>query len=1239
MKKRVIGAILAAAMFVSVLPVSGPSAAAKKKHKNDGTANLRIFSTTDLHGQSTTFNYDTASLHKNGSLAQISSVIKDSKKTLKNGNTLLVDSGDTIFGIGAKATKEKRVPISSDEQYMYKLMKAMGYDAITLGNHDFDYGYSYEKKILKSSGLSSKTVLCNVKDAKTKKYPWATRKIIKKTVKTTKGVKRTIKIGLTGVVEPGLSTYTPWKDVLEVEDAVTAAEKQVDLLKEEGADIVIILAHTGIGPGEYQEALSEDVTYELADIDGVNVICAGHTHYNYPVKTEEYTKSVLKYDGVSSNGKINGKIVVQEEDHGQAVGITDLKFSFKNGKPRLIKKNTKVRKIKESDPEDQVIIKKNSKYDAAFKELCEKSEAASEHSYNNYFGMLEDNALVQMTNDAKIAHAQKVIKDSAPEYAKYPIIASTTYYQAGGASPNNYITAGGEIKLKDLLNVQMYAQEWAKFYYVTGAQLKEALEWQASAYQAPEESNSSKWKDKNINELTAAGMSPVLSPEWEKWEGLSIFDGVEYVIDVTGKPRYNKAGKLINSDAHRISSLTRDGKNVKDDDIFVWVTRNMTTTHWPMIGEEVSKQLLVKKTKQLANIIEDYVKEQESFGMLSIKADDNWRVDFPGGGNYLVKTSSAAREFVNSKSWFVDTLRSDNGYDYYQINLGTEYKDTAGPMLVVSPLETNKSGDPIDVSVRASDVSGIASVVYAKGNLTEYDSWSSASTVYNGQFKVTDNGEYSVMAKDKNGNKTIKHIRIGNIDPNAANTPKVNKVKNSQTVVTGTATPGATLYVETSVGEFSTTVADDGTFSCDVEGLLAGKDIYVWQVDKKERISDKVAVTVTRGGANVPIVDEITNKNTAITGSVNDSGYCKVVAIRSKKVYIPKGQKARYKKSKIYKNNKKKKIVECDYSYDSETKEFKLKVPKIYADQKFTVLSYDWIGRSSISEKYEVEDVAPNRPEVETVVAQEGKVYGHIPSPKADSYKVKVDVSGITYTGEAGADGKFLIDTKAVPTGVKIQVKATDVDDGGKKRTSIKASAKAVNSFESLKRKSVSKAELYKMNNKDTVVSGYIDASEKDIVSLIMGNRHYAVEYDEYGEFFYKLEEPKKVGAKIGLLIRKPDGTIKSYNYIKVTLAKPDAPVFVTEEVTTETKKVKIKTTEKGKGFLRVGKKRYKSKKIKKKVKGDVTWYYHTFKIKEPKKGKKVIAYLKNKTGYGKKTLLGKVKKAKKDKKSKNKKK
>ena len=194
MCKKISAVVLSLMMLLSLTEISG-GVRAEASSKNEGKAELRIYSTSDLHGQSITYSYDTASSHYNGSLAQIVSVMNEDKQSIKNGTSFLVDCGDTIFGLGAKATMSKMV--STDKQYMYELMKSMKYDAITLGNHDFDYGYDYEKSILESSGLDGKVVLANVSNAKTGKKIWATRKIIKKTVKTDKGKKKTVKVTVT----------------------------------------------------------------------------------------------------------------------------------------------------------------------------------------------------------------------------------------------------------------------------------------------------------------------------------------------------------------------------------------------------------------------------------------------------------------------------------------------------------------------------------------------------------------------------------------------------------------------------------------------------------------------------------------------------------------------------------------------------------------------------------------------------------------------------------------------------------------------------------------------------------------------------------------------------------------------------------------------------------------------------------------------------------------------------------
>ena len=113
----------------------------------------------------------------------------------------------------------------------------------------------------------------------------------------------------------------------------------------------------------------------------------------------------------------------------------------------------------------------------------------------------------------------------------------------------------------------------------------------------------------------------------------------------------------------------------------------------------------------------------------------------------------------------------------------------------------------------------------------------------------------------------------------------------------------------------------------------------------------------------------------------------------------------------------------------------------------------------------------------------------------------------------------------------------------------------------------------------------------------------------------------------VAVLIRACDGEIKSYNYKKVKLAKPDPPVFVTKKITSKTKKITIRSNENVTATLCIGKDKYKTKKIaKKKKKNGVKWYYYTFEITNPKAGKKVIAYVKNKTGYSKKVKYGKVK-------------
>lgn len=69
------------------------------------------------------------------------------KQKKENPNTVLVDNGDVIQGTPLGTYKAIVKPVAENEEHpMYQAMNALGYDASTLGNHEFNYGLDYLKK-------------------------------------------------------------------------------------------------------------------------------------------------------------------------------------------------------------------------------------------------------------------------------------------------------------------------------------------------------------------------------------------------------------------------------------------------------------------------------------------------------------------------------------------------------------------------------------------------------------------------------------------------------------------------------------------------------------------------------------------------------------------------------------------------------------------------------------------------------------------------------------------------------------------------------------------------------------------------------------------------------------------------------------------------------------------------------------------------------------------------------------
>src|SRR5690606_26580864 len=154
-------------------------------------------------------------------------------------------------------------------------------DASTLGNHEFNFGLDYLDEALDDAPFP--VLNANVYDAATKENKYKPYEIIDKEVVDGNGDKHTIKVGVIGVVAPHIMKWdrANLEGKVIAEDAVESVEKFLPEVEKAGADVVVVLSHSGMGD-EKHDVGEEDITYQLSEIDGIDAIITGHNHDLFP---------------------------------------------------------------------------------------------------------------------------------------------------------------------------------------------------------------------------------------------------------------------------------------------------------------------------------------------------------------------------------------------------------------------------------------------------------------------------------------------------------------------------------------------------------------------------------------------------------------------------------------------------------------------------------------------------------------------------------------------------------------------------------------------------------------------------------------------------------------------------------------------------------------------------------------------------------------------------------------------
>jgi 5'-nucleotidase len=242
---------------------------------------LVILHTNDLHshlmGKSPEVDYTPATTgddQTTGGVARLATAIGSARGAATAAGTpvLLLDAGDFMMGSLFEI-------VSTQAAAELTMMRALGYDATTIGNHELDWAPTGLAAILQAAtagGATVPIVASNMNFSATDPGDDGLQQLANAGVIQTKLIKTvgTLKVGIFGLLGAEAAAVTPQAAPLTFDPIATAAARMVaDLRQNDKVDLVIALSHSGI----YSNGTGEDATL-AQNVPGIDIIVSGHTH-------------------------------------------------------------------------------------------------------------------------------------------------------------------------------------------------------------------------------------------------------------------------------------------------------------------------------------------------------------------------------------------------------------------------------------------------------------------------------------------------------------------------------------------------------------------------------------------------------------------------------------------------------------------------------------------------------------------------------------------------------------------------------------------------------------------------------------------------------------------------------------------------------------------------------------------------------------------------------------------------